>query len=201
MIQSEGKITLLCLAILGLCAVGFTQFLAFHELSSQANGFVVNDPLFHWLPLFDNSIFIFSITYGSILLYAFMNYRSKGFAARAILSYAFVLLLRIQTLTLVSLKVHPDLIYLEDPFLNDLIYPSRITNDLFFSGHVALLCNFAQLSRYKLVFVVLTVILALLLLMQRVHYSIDVLGAIPFSFLAVRLSDLLLHKIGLKRID
>jgi hypothetical protein len=37
--------------------------------------------------------------------------------------------------------------------------------------------------------------------MQRVHYSIDVIGAIPFAFLAVRLSDLLRYKMGMQRID
>jgi hypothetical protein len=201
MIRTELKFTAFSLFVLAISAFVFTQFLFYHEISSNANGIIINDPLFHWLPLHDHSVLIFSVTYGSILVYFALNFKNPGFASRAILSYAFILLLRIPTLTIIPLKVHPDLIFLADPFLNDLIYPSRITNDLFFSGHVALLCIFAQLSRFRWVFIFTTILLALLLLIQRVHYSIDVIGAIPFAFLAVRLSDLLRYKMGMKRID
>lgn len=197
----EHKISIITAVILLFCAVVFTRFLEYREVVTNRSGILIDDPLFKLLPLQEHSNAIFAITYGAIILYIAFNFRGTGFAARAILSYAFVLLLRIPSMLLVPLKVHPDLIFLKDPFLNELIYPSKITNDLFFSGHVALMCIFILLSRFKWIFVTLAAILASLLLMQRVHYTIDILGAVPFAWMAVRLSDLSLKKIGLLGFD
>jgi len=193
----ELKFTFIVLGILAISAFIFTHFLNWREGIVNHSGIVINDPVYHWLPLQEHSFLIFSITYGSVILYSFLNYKDPSFASRAILSYALILLFRIPTMLLVPLKVHPDLIFLQDPFLNELVYPSKIVNDLFFSGHVALMCIFTLISRMKFWFVVLAILLAVFLLMQRVHYSIDVIGAIPFAWFAVRLSDMLHKKAGL----
>lgn len=193
--------TLVSLGILILVAFLFTKFLSFHEQRSNGLDMVFNDPFYHLLKPADLSILIFSITYGSILLYTVMNFKTHGFALRAFVCYAFLLLLRIPSLTLLPLKVHPELIYLKDPFLNELVYPSRITNDLFFSGHVGLMCIFFLISRNRMVFLVLGIIVGISLIIQRVHYSIDVLAAIPFGWLAVKLADLTIRRAGMARIE
>lgn len=89
------------------------------------------------------------------------------------------------TLSLIPLREPLDLIFLEDPFMNDLIYPRRIVRDLFFSGHTALIFSMFLLSGKKLVFLILTIIVGVSLMIQRVHFSIDVFAAIPFAYLAV----------------
>jgi membrane-associated phospholipid phosphatase len=193
--------TFIVLGLLILVAFFFTRFLEFHEKRTNELALVFDDPAYHLLRPIDLSVLIFSLTYGSIVLYIALNYRTARFALRAILCYAFLLLLRIPTLTFVPLKVHPELIHLRDPFLNELVYPTRITNDLFFSGHVGLMCIFFLISRKRMVFLILGFFVGSSLIIQRVHYSIDVLAAIPFGWLAVKLADMTIQRTLLSRID
>ncbi len=86
------------------------------------------------------------------------------------------------------------MIYLEDPFLNNLVYPGNIDADLFFSGHTALIFILFFLSRNK-VFIILGTLLGLMLIAQRVHYSIDVLAAIPFAYVIVRITEYLTSRL------
>ncbi|OFZ41038.1 MAG: hypothetical protein A3D92_18170 [Bacteroidetes bacterium RIFCSPHIGHO2_02_FULL_44_7] len=171
----------------------FNVFLAQHEKFASVNGIAFQDPVMNALPLLNVSVFIFSITYGSILLYIFLERRKAFFLERAMVVYAGILLLRIVTLSLLPLRPPEDLIFLEDPFLNELIYPGRIVCDLFFSGHVGLLMAFFFLSK-RWVFAALALVLGTLLMVQRVHYSIDVLAAVPFTFIIVLSVEKLLFK-------
>lgn len=159
----------------------FISFLAFHEQRVDASGWLFNDPVFDFLPRMNCSIAIFSLTYGSLVLYALLERKKPLFLTKLNLSYALLLLVRMVTLTLIPLREPNSLIYLEDPFLNDLIYPGQIDADLFFSGHTALLFIFFSISR-RYIFALFTIVLAFLLMIQRVHYSIDVLAALPFAF-------------------
>jgi membrane-associated phospholipid phosphatase len=178
---------IVALSLSAIAAV-FIQFLAFHEVRAERLNWMFDDPVYHFLPVIDASIVIFSITYGSLFAYL-LQYRKTPHAYSLLMtSYAFILLMRMATLSLVPLVVHSDLIYLEDPFLNDWIYPSRIVTDLFFSGHTALVFAIYLLSGRKCPFLVLSILIGLLLVMQRVHYSIDVLAAFPFAWCAVYLS-------------
>jgi hypothetical protein len=177
-----------------LCAFIFTQFLAWNESRANNHGFVFNDPVYQFLPLKDLSILIFSLTYGGIILFSALNYQVHNFVSMALVSYSFILLFRIPCMLILPLKVHPDLIFLQDPFLNEIIYPSKIVNDLFFSGHVALVCALTILSKIKWPFIAIACLLAICLLIQRVHYSIDILASIPFAWLSVRISQSLINK-------
>ena len=105
-----------------------------------------------------------------------------------------MLLLRILTLSLLPLKESGDIIYLQDPFLNNLIYPGEIDSDLFFSGHTGLILIFFFLSK-KWIFAILAGTIGLLLMIQRVHYSIDIIAALPFSYLIVKLVTFLTSKL------
>ena len=100
-------------------------------------------------------------------------------------SYALLLLFRIVTLSILPLKEPEMLVYLEDPFLNNLIYPGNIDADLFFSGHTGLVFILFFLTR-KIIFIALGVILGFLLMIQRVHYSIDIIAAVPFAYVIVK---------------
>lgn len=86
-------------------------------------------------------------------------------------------------MTLLPLAEPENLVFLEDPFLNELIYSGEITTDLFFSGHVGLVFLAAFLSEKRWYYMVLGSMLAVLLLVQHIHYSIDVLAAVPIAYL------------------
>lgn len=184
---------ILSLAFLAGAAALFNAFLAHNEKFASVHGIAFNDPIMNALPALNVSVFIFSITYGSILLYAFLERKKAFFVERAVVAYAAVLLLRIGTISLLPLRPPEDLVFLEDPFLNELIYPGRIVCDLFFSGHTSLLMILFFLSK-RWIFAALGLVLALLLMVQRVHYSIDVLAAVPFTFLIVLSVEKLLFK-------
>jgi len=173
---------------LGISAFLFSNFLAYHEVKVDASGIFFEDVVMDLFPIADVSVFIFGITYGSIVLYAILQYNKPLFATKLMVTYGILLLTRVATLTLLPLKEPDTLVYLSDPFLNNLIYPGDIDADLFFSGHAGLLFSLFFLSR-KWVFAILGVILSILLMVQRVHYSIDVVAAVPFAYIIVRSAE------------
>jgi membrane-associated phospholipid phosphatase len=181
----DWKKYLFSLAVLILCVSFFVTFLRFHEDRVEINGWRFEDPLFPFLPRQNLSLLIFTCTYSSLILYFALCYKQAHFIIKLLLTYSVILLFRMVTLSIVPLREPLDLIFLEDPFLNDLIYPGRIVRDLFFSGHTALIFSMFLLSGKKLVFLILTIVVGLSLMIQRVHFSIDVFAAIPFAYLAV----------------
>lgn len=171
------------------CAVIFVQFLAYNEHRSLNYGFEFADPAFDILPAYNVSIPIFIVTYGSLLLYLIIFRKDKELFSRIMMTYGFLILFRMISLSILPLRPPNDIIFLEDPFLNTFIYPGRIDTDLFFSGHTALLLAIYFSSGKKWYFLVLATTLGVLLMVQRCHYSIDILGAIPFAYFASRLTD------------
>ncbi|MFN5912416.1 MAG: hypothetical protein ACK45H_13835, partial [Bacteroidota bacterium] len=182
------KIQLISLSLLGVAGLLFIPFLAFHEKRANELAWEIADPIAELLPASDVSLPIFSITYGAILLYLISAFRKEYFIPRLMLSYAIILLLRMLTLTILPLKAPDSYVYLQDPFLNNLIYPGHIRNDLFFSGHTALVFAIFLLSGRKWIFLLLTIFTGILVMVQRVHYSFDVLAAIPFAWLSTYLA-------------
>lgn len=187
----------LSLLFLGIVASFFNLFLRYHEHRANEINWQFTDPLFNWIPAADVSVYIFSVTYGSLLIYIFTQYKHKHFIEYAAYAYGFLILFRMISLTVVPLDAPDSFILLEDPFLNNLIYPGVIQNDLFFSGHVGLLAIFLFISR-KWYFLVLMLVLGLLVVIQRVHYSIDVIAAIPIAYFIVRFTKFLVSKMEWK---
>jgi membrane-associated phospholipid phosphatase len=99
-------------------------------------------------------------------------------------------LIRIITISAFPLDPPLSLIPLVDP-LTSLTYGGRgvfITKDLFFSGHTSNLFMFylcLQKKRDKQFALATTIIVGCLVLVQHVHYFIDVMGAIVFTYLLV----------------
>ncbi len=73
------------------------------------------------------------------------------------------------------------IIPLHDPIVDIIAYGGQVFNkDLFFSGHVATLTLFVLLEErpvMKKILIFNTLIVTGLILLQRVHYTIDVLAA------------------------
>ena len=86
------------------------------------------------------------------------------------------------------------MIILKDPFLNTFLYQLNKNtglynqHDLFFSGHTANLFLVSILyrdKRLKYFFLLITFFMGTFLVLQRAHYSIDVLFAPLFSLIAL----------------
>jgi membrane-associated phospholipid phosphatase len=77
------------------------------------------------------------------------------------------------------------MIPLKDPFVQLFGTGKLLTRDLFFSGHTAtlfLLFLVVDKKPYKQLFLFLTVLVAVSVILQHVHYFIDVLAAPFFTF-------------------
>ncbi len=67
-----------------------------------------------------------------------------------------------------------------------------VTKDLFFSGHISAMCLFVYFTDHKLwktCLLVATPVLAMLILWQHVHYTIDIVAAPFFAFICCKLID------------
>lgn len=197
-IISDWKQVLLPLLFLLFCAGVFIQFLKYHEVRIDESGWTWEDPVLSFLPSEDVSLLIFSLTYGSVLIYLFLNFKHANRIGYLMMTYGYLLLFRMLTMSLVPLKEPVDLVFLQDPFLNNLIYPGKIDTDLFFSGHAGLLFSMFFLNMRHWFYLVLVAVLGVLLMIQRVHYSIDILGAIPFAYLSAFLAKRTFEKYNTK---
>lgn len=193
--MSQKKLFIVSLIFLLVCAVLFSLFLPIHEARVDDLLLYFDDPAFWSLPTKDVSIPIFTITYGSIISYAILNRKQKYFVSKMAFSYGLLLIFRTLTLTILPLKEPETIVYLEDPFLNYFIYSGTIDSDLFFSGHTALICLIFFLThKWKWTFALLGIVMGILLMIQRVHYSIDILAALPFAFLTVKIVDFTIYR-------
>lgn len=149
-----------------------------------------NDPLLNAIPALNVSYLIFGIIYLSIiyLLYRLLPEPKKflWFAWAFNIETAF----RFITIYLVALEPPIGLVDLHDPLAEMFIYGDNlaITKDLFFSGHTATMvfvCFFLPSTKERWVAVGLSFVLVSLLLIQHVHYTLDVIAAPLFTLAAI----------------
>jgi len=97
----------------------------------------------------------------------------------------------------VALNPPIGLVDLHDPIAEMFIYGENlaITKDLFFSGHTATMvfvCYYLPTKLERKIALGLTFILASLLLIQHVHYSLDILAAPVATWLSIQLAKRLI---------
>lgn len=170
----------------------FRDFLVYIEQREQTLG-VFNDPFFFTDPM-DFSIPIFLITYGTI---GFFIIYHLSFPLKLMYFIQMTLLLLLfRTITLFLFRFDaPEMIVLKDPILNTFIYQLNDIgeynqHDLFFSGHTANLFLASILFKnknLKKIFLFFTFLMAVFIVLQHAHYSIDVIFAPLFSCLALYL--------------
>ena len=162
-----------------------TSFLAFNE---QRIGFQLIDPILSALPPTDLSRPIFICTYSTIILGLLVSLRTPLYALRTIYAVCALLALRMIAMYLVPLEPPIGIIPLEDELLRHTTYSNQVLlKDLFFSGHTAsavLLSHLVDKRWISRLILVMSVIIATMLLIQRVHYTVDVLAAYVFAYFA-----------------
>tara|TARA_Y100000991_G_scaffold135268_1_gene101950 strand:+ start:4054 stop:4713 length:660 start_codon:yes stop_codon:yes gene_type:complete len=167
----------------------FKEYLLLVE-SWEHNLGIFNDPFFLEDPL-DLSIPIFIFTYGTILFFIIYHLKNPTKLMYLMQLAVMVDIFRVISLYFVRLDA-PEMISLNDPILNFLIYePHPETDlynqhDLFFSGHTANLFIISYLyekNYLRYFFFLITFCVATFLVLQKVHYSIDVIFAPIISIL------------------
>ncbi len=172
----------------------FARFLDYNE---EKPGFTFTDP---FLTLF-NPVDVTWITFGLIyaaLLIALVSLSShpENFLL-AIQSYTFVALLRLITIYFLPLDAPGTIIPLKDPFIEFFGGGKTLYRDLFFSGHTSTMFLFsltATSRKLKYIFLVCTILVAGCVIIQHVHYTIDVIAAPFFAYTSYRIALLINNK-------
>ena len=152
----------------------------FYQAIEQRNGIKFNDYLLQWLPAYDLSLFIF-LTIWSMALLSFQRFKQDPQIFLTFL-WGFILinLSRFVSIGLVPLNAPDSFVSIYDPISNYFYGANLITKDLFFSGHTAaMFLMFLCLKKRsdKILTFIATIMIGIGVLIQHVHYTIDVLMA------------------------
>ena len=174
--------------------IGGCAFIApiLFQFIQQREGHTLNDYILSWLPAYDLSIWVFSLLYILILLGILSLIQNPQLFLRTLQAYIILTMLRFITLLLVPLNPPINIIELSDPVVQQFFYQQSITKDLFFSGHTSILILLAlAVSNNRLKFVLFSgaCVVAVMLLVQHAHYTVDIVLAPFFSWLAFTLAE------------
>lgn len=153
----------------------------FFDFAESRTGTKLRDPLLDLLPVHDVSWAVFFFLYMGILLALIYTWNQPKLLLLAVQTYVLVTLVRIVTITLFPLEPPDGYLPLREPIVQFFTNGGRIiSKDLFFSGHVSTICSmyFAiQHRRWKPVLAMFAVMVSFLVLVQHVHYTVDVVVA------------------------
>jgi hypothetical protein len=157
----------------------------FFQYIEQRNGVVLNDGLLFLIPPHNVSVLIFILIWSSSFFMLLTAVRKPGILLTFLIAYVILCLCRIVTILAFPLEAPPGLIELADPLSNSFYGGPFITKDLFFSGHVSALflmylCQPNRFLRYYAM--VASILVAVLVLVQHIHYTIDVVFAFFFAY-------------------
>jgi hypothetical protein len=163
----------------------------------KRKGAVLNDWLLARIPPHDVSVLIFALIGAMALLILIRAINNPSIYITYCWTLIFVYIVRFVTLSLVALDPPTGMVPLVDPISSAFSGNAVITKDLFFSGHTATMVQiFLCLEKRtdKLIALIAAVAVACLLLVQHIHYTIDVLAAPVVVYPCYRLTGYLLYK-------
>jgi hypothetical protein len=175
----------------------FTGLPHFFQIIEAREGYFFTDLVLQKLPAHNVSIGVFFLIWSCCLILVFRFYQDPMVLLVTLWAYIGVTLLRMGCIALISLNPPADLIPLSDPITNYFYGAHYITHDLFFSGHtttVFLIFLCLKKRADRLYALLCSIALGFLLLIQHVHYTIDVLAAPVFTYAVFRLTLLFTKK-------
>ncbi len=155
----------------------------FFNTIEKRKGLQLNDWVLDQIPPHNVSVLIFAIIWGMALLAFYRAAKKPQMYVTYVWAYSFIILVRFITISLVKLDPPAGLIHLIDPLTGIFYGNAQITKDLFFSGHTStLVLIFLTLEKKtdKMIALVAAIAVGILLLVQHVHYTMDVVVA-PFA--------------------
>ncbi len=176
--------TFVALALVAIILLLLPSFFAFIE---KREGMVLQDFVLERFPAIDVSIPTFIIIWSVVLLVFYRIYQNPSIFL--VVAYGFILMCiaRVLTISLLPLNPPPGLITLKDPIAN-IAYGGKgifITKDLFYSGHTGNMFLFflcLQAKWDKIIALSASFMVGFLVLIQHIHYSVDVIAAFIFTY-------------------
>jgi membrane-associated phospholipid phosphatase len=176
--------TFVALALVAIILLTLPTFFAFIE---KREGMVLQDYVLDAIPPMDVSVPTFVIIWSVVLLVLYRMFQNPRLFL--VIAYGFILLClcRILTISLLPLNPPPGLLALKDPIAN-IVYGGKgvfITKDLFYSGHTGNMFLFylcLQAKWDKIFALTASFLVGILVMVQHIHYSIDVIAAFIFTY-------------------
>lgn len=180
---------LFILIIVGI-ALFFPRYFDFLEERNCAG---MNDFIVSMIQPKDVSWLVFLILYGGIIIGFAGSFRSPKIFLMIIQTYALVTMMRIVTLYFIPLNPPEGYVPLKEPVITLLFTTNGkiCSKDLFFSGHVSMILSFyfpMKQRLYRTMLLFFSFMIALLVLVQHVHYAIDVLVAFAATYVCFGIS-------------
>jgi len=164
----------------------------FHSVIGPKPGLVINDVLLNAVTPRDHSWIIFGLIYLSLVITLQGIYKRPDLVLLGLKCYLILTLMRMVTMYVFTLEAPEGIIPLHDPLVDVIAYGGNVFNkDLFFSGHVATLTLFVLLEQratLKRLLVLNTLLVSFFILLQRVHYTLDILAAPVITSLIFKFS-------------
>ncbi len=173
---------ILTIPVLIVTMIRLSGFLEFIEIRGGA---MLHDPVLRHFSPIDLSTPIFIILYPCVILAFIFLLQNPRQLLITFQSYIVLIIFRIIALFLLPLDPPLTIIPLADPIVQFFVNGNVLTRDLFFSGHTSLMFLLfltVQKKWLRIIFIIGTVLTATFVILQHVHYTVDVFIAPFMSF-------------------
>jgi hypothetical protein len=185
---------IITMIVLIIVLISFSQFLNFIE---QREGVVLNDPILKAYNPVDLTWLTFTLIYLSLFLFIITTINKPDRLLKAFQVYGLMVIFRTIAMYLTPFEAPETSLLLDDPFVQLFGQGEILTKDLFFSGHTGtlfLLFLLAENRTMKYIFLLFTLTVGTAVLLQHVHYSVDVFVAPFITFGTYRIINNLHNK-------
>ena len=182
---------IITMIVLIVVLISFSQFLNFIE---QREGVVLNDPILNIFNPAELTWLTFALIYLSLFLFIVTTINKPDKLMIAFQAYGLMVIFRTIAMYLTPFEAPETSLLLNDPFVQLFGKGEILTKDLFFSGHTGtlfLLFLLAENKVMKYIFLLFTLTVGTAVLLQHVHYSIDVFVAPFVAYAAYRIIKIL----------
>jgi len=176
--------------------IAFSHFLHFIE---QRDGVILNDPILKTFNPIDLTWLTFALIYLSLIIFVVTTFNKPDKLLIAFQAYGLMLIFRTIAMYLTPFEAPERILLLNDPFVQFFAKGDILTKDLFFSGHTGtlfLVFLLAENKTLKTIFLILTILVGSAVLLQHVHYSVDVFVAPFVAFGAYKIIEKIHSKIA-----
>ena len=176
--------------------IAFSHFLHFIE---QRDGVILNDPILKMFNPIDLTWLTFALIYLSLIIFVITTFNKPDKLLIAFQAYGLMLIFRTIAMYLTPFEAPERILLLNDPFVQFFAKGDILTKDLFFSGHTGtlfLVFLLAENRTLKTIFLILTILVGSAVLLQHVHYSVDVFVAPFVAFGAYKIIEKIHSKIS-----